>query len=403
MERIMKTKILVLGLVLATLTTVIVYPTLRGNATNAGQGAATTIKLPENGTKKVEVVFVLDTTGSMEGLIAAAKEKIWSIATTLSQTNSAPEIRMGLVAYRDRGDAYVTQVVDLNKDLDSMYATLMQFAAGGGGDGPESVNQALDDAVTKISWSQDPNSYRVIFLVGDAPPHMDYQGDRKYPDIVAAAVQKGIVVNTIQCGSSSETVGPWTQIAALGHGKYFTVDQAGSAVAIATPFDERIATLAAQLDDTRLSYGTVEEIAVSAAKTAAISEYRMAASPAAQARRGVFNASESGAGNLLSDKDLVRDVESGRVDLATVPEGELPPSLVGKSNEEQVAAIKETAAKREKLQQEIAELARERDTFIEKKLDESGGAKNSLDQKIYDAVREQAADVGLRYESGPKF
>ena len=106
---------------------------------------------------------------------------------------------------------------------------------------------------------------------------------------------------------------------------------------------------------------------------------------------------------MLSDKDLVRDVESGRVDLATVPEAELPPSFVGKSNEEQLAAIKETAAKREKLQQEISDLARERDSFIEKKLDESGGAKNSLDQKIYDAVREQAADVGLRYESGPKF
>jgi hypothetical protein len=232
---------------------------------------------------------------------------------------------------------------------------------------------------------------------------MDYQGDRKYPEIVAAAVQKGIVVNTIQCGSLSDTVGPWTQIAALGHGKYFTVDQAGSAVAIATPFDERIATLAAQLDDTRLSYGTVEDLHAAAAKTAAISEVRQASSPAAQARRGVFNASESGLANLLSDKDLVRDVESGRVDLATVPEAELPPSFVGKSNEEQLAAIKETAAKREKLQQEIADLARERDSFIEKKLDESGGAKNSLDQKIYDAVREQAADVGLRYETGPKF
>jgi Mg-chelatase subunit ChlD len=399
----MKTKILVLGLVLATLTTVIVYPTLRGSAANAGQGATTTIKLPANGTKKVDVVFVLDTTGSMEGLIAAAKEKIWSIATTLSHANSAPEIRMGLVAYRDRGDAYVTQIVDLSNDLDSMYATLMQFAAGGGGDGPESVNQALDDAVTRISWSQDPSSYRVIFLVGDAPPHMDYQGDRKYPEIVAAAVQKGIVVNTIQCGTLSDTVGPWTQIAALGHGKYFTVDQAGSAVAIETPFDDRIATLAAELDDTRLSYGSLDEITVTAAKNKAINELRAAASPAAQARRGVFNASESGMANLLSDKDLVRDVESGRVDLATVPEAELPPSLVGKSNEEQIAAIKETAAKREKLQQAIADLGRERDAFIEKKLDESGGAKNSLDQKIYDAVREQAADVGLRYEGGPKF
>ncbi|MEW8587194.1 MAG: vWA domain-containing protein, partial [Candidatus Thiodiazotropha sp.] len=91
---------------------------------------------------KIEVVFVLDTTGSMSGLIQASKEKIWSIASTMAQARPAPEIRMGLVAYRDRGDAYVTRVVDLSEDLDSVYATLMDFRAAGGGDGPESVNQA---------------------------------------------------------------------------------------------------------------------------------------------------------------------------------------------------------------------------------------------------------------------
>ncbi len=81
-----------------------------------------------------------------------------------------------------------------------MYATLMQFAADGGGDGPEDVNQALHDAIQKVSWSTDQSAYKVVFLVGDAPPHMDYQDDVKYPEIVAAAAAKGIVVNTIQCG-----------------------------------------------------------------------------------------------------------------------------------------------------------------------------------------------------------
>ena len=209
---------------------------------------------------------MLDTTGSMGGLIAAAKEKIWSIASTLAQAQQAPEISMGLVAYRDRGDAYVTQVVDLNKDLDSMYAKLMDFQADGGGDGPEAVNAALDDAIGKMSWSQDANTYKVVFLVGDAPPHMDYQGDKQYPEIVAAAAAKGIVVNTIQCGSMTETVAPWQQIAALGHGRYFTVEQAGGAVAIETPFDAKIATLAAELDSTRMYYGTDEERSRVAAK-----------------------------------------------------------------------------------------------------------------------------------------
>ena len=68
-----------------------------------------------NEQSRIDVVFVLDTTGSMGGLIQAAREKIWSIATTMASAQSAPEIRMGLVAYRDRGDAYVTRVVDLSE------------------------------------------------------------------------------------------------------------------------------------------------------------------------------------------------------------------------------------------------------------------------------------------------
>ncbi len=204
----------------------------------------------------IDVVFVLDTTGSMGGLIDAAKEKIWSIASSMASAQPAPIIRMGLVGYRDRGDEYVTRVVDLSSDIDTMYATLMQFTANGGGDGPESVNQALNEAVTRMSWSQEGNAYKVIFLVGDAPPHMDYQDDVKYPQTLALAADKGIVVNTIQCGNASDAKQPWQQIASIGHGSYFNVDQAGSAVAIATPFDADLARLSAALDETRLYYGT---------------------------------------------------------------------------------------------------------------------------------------------------
>jgi Mg-chelatase subunit ChlD len=217
---------------------VLLYPTIRGHATPAPPKTLPTTLVP-NAAKRVQVVFVLDTTGSMGGLIQAAKEKIWSIASTLAQAQQAPEISMGLVAYRDHGDQYVTRVIDLNKDLDSMYAQLMEFKADGGGDGPEAVNDALDVAISRMSWSQDPNVYRVVFLVGDAPPHMDYQNDVKYPLTMAAAASKGIVVNTIQCGSAADTVAPWRQIAALGHGKYFTVEQAGRRACTTAPWKRR--------------------------------------------------------------------------------------------------------------------------------------------------------------------
>jgi Mg-chelatase subunit ChlD len=396
----MKTNILVTGVVVATVGAVLLYPVLRGNAASTPPPRDTVAAVTA---KRVEVVFVLDTTGSMGGLIHAAKEKIWSIASTLAQAQQAPEISMGLVAYRDRGDAYVTRVVDLDRDLDSMYAKLMDFSADGGGDGPEAVNEALDAAINRISWSQDQSTYRVVFLVGDAPPHMDYQDDVKYAAVVAAAVAKGIVVNTIQCGSLSDTVAPWQHIAALGRGRYFTVEQAGGAVAIETPFDARIATLAAQLDGTRLFYGTAEQRAAMAAKVDATTRLNEEASVAARARRGAFNVSSAGEANLLGERELVDDVASGRVDLAAVPPAQLPASISALPAEAQSEELARRAQKREELKQQIADLAAERDAYIEKQVDAAGGAGASLDQQIYDAVREQAAPLGLDYEHGPRF
>jgi len=397
----MKTNILVTGIVLTTVGMVLLYPTIRGNA-------AVTPPSPREivapvGAKRVEVVFVLDTTGSMGGLIHAAKEKIWSIASTLAQAQQVPEISLGLVAYRDRGDAYVTQVVDLNRDLDSMYAKLMDFAADGGGDGPEAVNQALEAAIDRMSWSQDQSTYKVVFLVGDAPPHMDYQDDKKYQQVVATAAARGIVVNTIQCGSLSDTVAPWREIAALGHGRYFTVEQAGSAVAIESPFDERIATLAAELDSTRLFYGTADQQAAMAAKVDATTRLNEEASVAARARRGAFNVTSAGETNLLGNRELVDDVASGRVDLGAVPAAQLPASIAALPPEAQSEVLKQTAQKREELKKQIADLAAQRDAYIETQVEAAGGAGASLDQQIYDAVREQAAPLGLEYRDGPRF
>ncbi len=124
---------------------------------------------PKSDQPQIEVVFVLDTTGSMGGLIKAAKEKIWSIANTMATADPAPQIKIGLVGYRDRGDEYITQMTGLDQDLDKVYGKLMLFQAGGGGDGPESVNQALHEAVTKIKWTAGDSIYRVIFLVGRLP------------------------------------------------------------------------------------------------------------------------------------------------------------------------------------------------------------------------------------------
>lgn len=398
----MKTKLLTAAFFAITASAIIFYPMQRSNALPNSPPVLPINPVAAN-KPLVDVVFVLDTTGSMGGLIQAAKEKIWSIASTLSSAQPAPEIRIGLVAYRDRGDDYVTQVVDLSSDLDSVYAKLMDFEADGGGDGPESVNQALNDAVNRISWSQNPQSYKAIFLVGDAEPHMDYQDDVKYPVSIAAAKGKGIVINAIQCGDVSETTRPWRQIAQLAGGEYFKVEQSGSAIAIATPFDAKIANLSKELDETRLYYGDKKQRAEKQAKQKATEKLHATASPESRARRAAFNATASGRENLLGDHELVDDIASGKVDLGSIAKDHLPEPIQAMAPAEQKALIEKSALKRQKLSSEIDALAQQRQDYLKNELEEKGGAKESLDQKVFDAVRAQTGKLGMSYEDGPAY
>jgi uncharacterized protein YegL len=403
MEKIMKSKLIAAALFAFTAGGIAFYPALREveavNIPLADPIQAPIVHTTTQQRPTIEVVFVLDTTGSMGGLIQASKEKIWSIASTMAQAQPAPEIKMGLVAYRDRGDDYVTQLVDLSEDLDSVYATLMDFRAAGGGDGPESVNQALYDAVHKISWSQQMDAYRVLFLVGDAPPHMDYQDDVKYPQTLEAAKTKGIVVNAIQAGNNGTTQQFWNKIAQHGLGQYAQVSQDGNAVAISTPFDEKLAKLSKNLDETRLYYGSQTVLEKKRKKLEAAEKLHESASMASRARRATFNSSKSGQSNLLGDSELVDDVASGRVELDAIKQDHLPTSIRAMAPQEQRAVINEKAQQRKALQRQINELSTKRKEYLKQEVKKSGGAKSSLDHKLYSAIREQAERSGIHYEA----
>src|SRR5688572_25755260 len=134
----------------------------------SAQKPKTTESAPNRDT--LEMVFVLDTTGSMGGLIDGAKQRIWGIINDVMQKPSKPRVRVGLVAYRDNGDEYVTKVLPITEDLDKAYTTLMDYRADGGGDTPENVRRALADGVRNAGWSHArSNLAQIVFLVGDAP------------------------------------------------------------------------------------------------------------------------------------------------------------------------------------------------------------------------------------------
>jgi hypothetical protein len=197
----------------------------------------------------------------------------------------------------------------------------------------------------------------------------------------------------------SDTTPAWQQIATLGAGHYFQVGQTGNAVAITTPFDEKIAALSEKMDDTRLYYGSGEEKEKQRRKMAATDKLHAASSIESRARRATFNASESGAANFLGEGELVDEVSSGRVDLSSIDKDQLPEPMQAMAPAEQAAIISETAGRRNELKRQISELTEQRAAYLDKKVEDAGGARDSLDDQIYRAVREQAGKLGMSYEA----
>ncbi len=366
---------------------------------------------PKKDSPEVEVVFCLDTTGSMGGLIDAAKKKVWSICNQIAAGKPTPRLRVGLVAFRDRGDAYVTKIFDLTDDLDSVYANLMSFKAEGGGDFPESVNQALHESVAKINWGKGKRTLKIIFLVGDAPPHMDYKDDVKYAETCKLAVTKDIIINTIQCGDHPETRKYWQEICRLAEGSYVQIDaRGGPIVAIATPFDGELAKINTELARSTVTYGSAERRAKGAAKKEAV----LAMPRAAAADRAAFSGRAAtapaapgmgmmggGFGPLSATYDLVNAVKAGQVKLKELKKDQLPKEMQKLSLKEQEAYLAKVEQRRKELNAKAVELDKKRSAFIAEKqrADARNPAQNSFDGQVLRILQRQAGRVNIRYET----
>jgi Mg-chelatase subunit ChlD len=333
---------------------------------------------------RVEVVFALDTTGSMSGLIDGAKRKIWSIAHFIQSGQPQPEVRIGLVAYRDKGDDYVTRFYDLSDDLDKVFERLSSFEAAGGGDTPEHVSKALYDAIYRSSWTRDQSTLKLVYLVGDAPPHTDYNDGFDYRAIARHAHDEGIHINTIRCGGDRETQMVWNQISSAASGEYASIDQTGGVIAIATPYDDKLAELNSKLVTTAVGYGRAAG-EVRAKVSASISMSKSAAAD----RAGYFGIAGGAVGG---GGDLVKDWEAGKAAPAAMPATELPPEMQAMDAPAREAYVRNKHAERIKVTEEIKALAHRRAEYLRDKT-----KADSFDAKVESAVKDQAASVGLRY------
>jgi len=342
---------------------------------------------------RIEVCFVLDTTGSMGGLIEGAKQKIWSIANEMVSAKPTPELKLGLIGYRDKGDDYVVKSFPLTDDIDAIYAHLRGFAAVGGGDTPESVNEALAEAINKMSWSQDRDVLKIIFLVGDAPPHMDYADGPKYPDLCRIAAKKDIVINTVQCGAMAETTPIWQAIAKMSEGRYAAIAQSGNMAVVTTPMDAKLAELNKKIGATIIPYGDKDLRGEVMAKQAASES---APAPAA-ADRLSYNARTNRA--VQGTGELLDALASNKLKVEAIDQKKLPAEFQDLSRDEMEKRITQARADRTKVQKEIDDLAKERDAYLqaENKRLAAEGKGDAFDEKVAETIRAQAAKKGVKY------
>lgn len=168
----------------------------------------------------LDLAFLIDTTGSMGGEIEMVKKKTKDLVAKLASGKPAPRVRVGLVAYRDRGDEYVTKVFPFSDDIDKVVKDITSLSAAGGGDTPEAVNQGMHAALNELAWSKDKRASKLLFLIGDATPHI-YSGDYKWEDEAKNAISRGIQINTIGCnGLDTGGTAIFEKIAKLADGKF---------------------------------------------------------------------------------------------------------------------------------------------------------------------------------------
>ncbi len=181
---------------------------------------------PSRDTVKLDVVFLLDATGSMSDEIAQLQDNILSISQQIDDMGDV-DVRYGLVHYRDRSDDYISRVFDFTPDVTEFQNELNRVRADGGGDTPESLNAGLHDALQTVEWRGD-DTIKLVFLVADAPPHLDYADDYDYADEMLYAGQHGIKIHPI-ASSGLDPIGEYIfrQIGQTTMGRFIFLTYAG--------------------------------------------------------------------------------------------------------------------------------------------------------------------------------
>lgn len=341
-------------------------------------------KSPEN--NSIQLAILLDTSGSMDGLIDQAKSQLWKIVNELATTKkNGKNVELFVALYEYGKDAIPAQeghlrnIVPFTQDLDKISDELIKLKTNGG---QEYCGTVILDAVNNLQWSKSNDNLKIIFIAGNEP---FTQGSIDYKTACQKAVKKGIVVNTIFCGNYDEGIQTmWKDGADLADGKYMNIDHNAEIVHIDAPQDAEIIKLGQELNKTYIAFGNAgrEKKEMQAEQDA----NSMSLNPSVMVERSV---TKSGAQYRNSGWDLVDATNEGSVKIEELKDEDLPDEMKKMTMQERKAYVDKMEKERSRIQNKINKLNDERSKYVAKKMNENN-KDNTLDAVMIKTIREQA-------------
>lgn len=343
----------------------------------------------------IQMVILLDTSGSMDGLIEQAKTQLWKIVNEFiaaKREGVRPEIQVALYEYGKQSipaaEGYLRMIVPLSTDLDKISEELFALKTDGG---DEYCGRVIKAAVEGLAWSKLNDDLKVIFIAGNEP---FTQGDVDYKEACRLAISKGIIVNTVFCGPHQEGIDTqWKDGAMLADGMYLNIDQNQQVVHIVSPQDQKIEELGKKLNETYIAYG--QQGLLSKERQEEQDSNAQASAPGVMLERAVCKSSANYANESW---DLCDAITSGRK-LEEIPVEELPEEMKKMTLEERKAFLETKKKERESVQKEIQGLSDEREKFVaEKRREMSQVGENSFDVALIQILRNQASKKKYSWE-----
>lgn len=338
----------------------------------------------------VEIAICLDTSGSMDGLINTAREKLWTIVNELATCEPAPQLRLALISFGNDGyepeNGWVRVLQPFTEDLDVVSDQLFQLTTNGG---TEYVSRALRKA-NELDWTMDRDGLKLVIVAGNESAEQD--PDFAVDTTAFESIGKGILVNSLYCGPDTDNIAPgWRKVATSADGHYAAIDPNDGTIQIQSPFDQQMIDLSATMNGTTIPYGSKAQWGVSNQARQDVNVNGLGTQ--AGASRALGKCQTQYANPVW---DLVDAVNGGHVDLAEVDREQLPEELRKLDVEAIRARVAEETAKRTKIQEEIRALDEKRKKYVAAEIERMAlSGEKSFDVAVLAAIREQAEAHGL--------